>query len=158
MHLHVRRQRTRHWHLLPGELHQILDIQLRGVEIDLQGTLLREGPFVQTGAGVEGDLSMRGGFQIGVLQAGQRWIHIHIGSQHTPLGSVDFELRGGQLPGQMRGAGRSAHRALKERRAGKPQRLSRCAEEIRDRLQLGKVVGLKFHTQARPLAHDAIHG
>ena len=92
MHLHVRGQRTRHRHLLPGKLHQILNIQLRGVEIDLQGTCFREGPLAQTGAGVEGDLSMRGRFQIRVLQTGQRWTHVHIGSQHAPLCSVDSEI------------------------------------------------------------------
>ena len=54
MHLHVRRQRACHWYLLAGELDQVLDIQVGGVEIYLQGTLIREGPLVETGAGVEG--------------------------------------------------------------------------------------------------------
>ena len=53
---------------------------------------------------------------------------------------------------------RNANGTLKQRRAGKPERLRRRAKEIRDGLQLGKIVGLKFHTQVDRRPHDPIHG
>ena len=66
-------------------------------------------------------------FQVAILQADLRWTRLHSRAQQAEGGSANLHVLRVQLSGNLRRAGRTAHRSVERRLSLQTQRLRRAA-------------------------------
>ena len=112
MHVNFSRQGPTHRQLLPSELCEIGDIQLRCFQLELYRASVGEGPVGEARARTEQDMAVHRRLQIAMLQAHQRRARVNARSQHLPVTSVDVKIRSEKLAGKMRRRNGTLHRTL----------------------------------------------
>ena len=117
-------QRAGYGDLLAGEAGEVRDVQVRSIEVDLNGAGIGECPFVEAGTGAEGDAPSRLRLKIGVLQARSGGTGIDAGSKDLPVSSIYVKIGSRELACEMRSGHRSLHGSLECCRTGQVERLS----------------------------------
>src|ERR1039458_3766148 len=95
-------QISRHGYLLAGQLGELSNVELRRVELKMDGTGFGEGPLAQLRTGIEREVALRSRIEFRVLQAHVRGAGINSGADQLPRGSMELKILRVELAGEMR--------------------------------------------------------